>query len=480
MSAIDRAGRLATARIAERLPGRGSDVQTILAGILRSADVAIVLGASFLAYWLWHGTLKLPSFYLTPTLLGALLAANFLHFVRAYSSEALRRPALQVGKAVAAWVAASAALVAIAYLTSTSIIFSRGWALLWLVLTPAGFILARGFAAARVARWRRRGLLSTRVAVIGAGELAQAVARQLEDAPDQQYRLVGFFADEPGGAGAAATKGGIDSLLTAVGANQVDEILVALPSGVGASLEALLRRLNSVPVNVRICPELALLKRPLRRLPPIAALPTFDLYERPLSGWNQVSKRAEDLVLAPLIVLCAAPFLLLIALLIKLDSPGPVLFRQRRFGFNNNEFIVYKFRTMRHAPEEDGVPQARRGDGRVTRLGAFLRRTSLDELPQLLNVLRGEMSLVGPRPHAVAHNRLFAQTIDDYLGRHRVKPGITGWAQVNGLRGEIGSEEQLRLRVQHDLHYIDNWSFWLDLKILLLTVFVGFVHENAY
>jgi Undecaprenyl-phosphate glucose phosphotransferase len=481
MSVVDRAAHLAAARLSERLPGTGSDVQTILSGILRIADLLIVLGASFLAYWLWHGTLALPSFYLTPTLLGALLAANFLHLVRAYSAEALRRPALQVGKAVAAWVAASAALVAIAYLTSTSIIYSRGWAVLWLVLAPLGFILVRGFAAARVARWRRRGLLSTRVAVIGSGELARAVARQLEDAPDQQCRVVGFFADWPDRQDAVAPKGGIDSLLAAVAANQVDEILVALPWGGGASLDTLLRRLNSVPVNVRICPDLALLRRPVRRLRPIAALPTFDLYERPLSGWNHVSKRAEDLVLGPLILVCALPILALIALLIKLDSPGPILFRQRRFGFNNNEFTVYKFRTMRHAPEEEeGVPQAQRGDRRVTRVGAFLRRTSLDELPQLINVLRGEMSLVGPRPHAVAHNRLFAQTIDDYLGRHRVKPGITGWAQVSGLRGEIRSEEQLRLRVQHDLYYIDHWSFWFDLKILLLTVFVGFVHENAY
>ena len=480
MSVVDRAAHLAAARLSERLPGAGSDVQTILAGILRTADLLIVLGASFLAYWLWHGTLTLPSFYFTPTLLGALLAANFLHLVRAYSTEALRRPALQVGKAAAAWMAASAALVAIAYLTSTSIIYSRGWALLWLVLAPLGFMLVRGFAAARVARWRRRGLLSTRVAVIGSGELARAVARQLEDAPDQQYRVVGFFSDRAEPEAEVAPKGGTDLLLAAVAANQVDEILVALPWGAGQSLDALLRRLNSVPVNVRICPDLALLKRPVRRLPPIAALPTFDLYERPLSGWNQVSKRAEDLVLAPLILICALPILLLVALLIKLDSPGPILFRQRRFGFNNNEFTVYKFRTMHHAPEEDSVPQARRGDRRVTRIGAFLRRTSLDELPQLMNVLRGEMSLVGPRPHAVEHNRLFAQTIDDYLGRHRVKPGITGWAQVSGLRGEIRSEEQLRLRVQHDLHYIDHWSLWLDLKILLLTLFVGFVHENAY
>jgi putative colanic acid biosynthesis UDP-glucose lipid carrier transferase len=233
-------------------------------------------------------------------------------------------------------------------------------------------------------------------------------------------------------------------------------------------------------VNVRVCPDAALLTRPVRRLPPIAALPTLDLYERPMSGWNQVLKRIEDLVLAPILLLLTLPMSLAIAVLIRLDSPGPILFRQRRFGFNNNEFTVYKFRTMRHAPEDAHVPQARRTDERVTRIGAFLRRTSLDELPQLLNVLRGEMSLVGPRPHAVAHNRHFAEIIDDYLGRHRVKPGITGWAQVNGLRGETRTEEQMRLRVQHDLHYIDNWSLWLDLKILLLTIFVGFVHENAY
>ncbi|HXV23431.1 MAG TPA: undecaprenyl-phosphate glucose phosphotransferase [Alphaproteobacteria bacterium] len=480
MSVVDRAAQLATARFSRRLPGAGSDVQTILSGILRAVDILIVLGASLVAYWIWHGSLTLPSFYLTPTLLGALLAANSLHFLGAYSAEALRRPALQLGKAAVAWMIASAGLVAIAYLTSTSIIYSRGWAILWLALTPLGFSVARGFAAARLARWRRQGLLSTRIAVVGTGELAQMVARQLEDAPDQQYRIAGFFADPGEESWAVAPKGGIDTLLEAVAANQIDEILVALPWGSGQSLDALLRRLNSVPVNVRICPDLALLTRPVRRLPPIAGLPTYDLYERPLSGWNQVLKRIEDLVLAVLLIVTALPIVLPIALLIKLDSRGPILFRQRRYGFNNNEFTVYKFRTMRHATQDDQVPQAQRGDQRVTRIGAFLRSTSLDELPQLINVLRGEMSLVGPRPHAVAHNRQFAETIDDYLGRHRVKPGITGWAQVNGLRGETRTEEQMRLRVQHDLYYIDNWSLGFDLKILLLTLFVGFVHENAY
>jgi hypothetical protein len=222
MSVVDRAAHIAAARASGRLPGAGADVQTVLSGLLRVGDVSIVLGASFFAYWIWHGSLDLPSFYVTPTLLGALLAANFLHWTKVYSAEALRRPALQAGKAVAAWMAASAGLVAIAYLTSTSIIYSRGWALLWLVLTPLGFIVARGFAVVRVARWRRMGLLSTRVAVIGAGELAEAVARQLEDAPDQQYRVVGFFAEPGAEPLLLPSRGGIDELVAAVAANQVD------------------------------------------------------------------------------------------------------------------------------------------------------------------------------------------------------------------------------------------------------------------
>jgi putative colanic acid biosynthesis UDP-glucose lipid carrier transferase len=170
----------------------------------------------------------------------------------------------------------------------------------------------------------------------------------------------------------------------------------------------------------------------------------------------------------------------IIAAAIKLDSPGPVFFRQRRYGFNNDAIVVWKFRTMHHRPDDETVvPQATRNDPRVTRVGRFLRRTSLDELPQIFNVLTGEMSLVGPRPHAVAHNEQYAKIIDDYLSRHRVKPGITGWAQVNGLRGETDTPEKMRLRVQHDLYYIDNWSFLFDLKILALTPFAA-INRNAY
>ena len=210
------------------------------------------------------------------------------------------------------------------------------------------------------------------------------------------------------------------------------------------------------------------------------------LSERPLSGWSVFAKGLEDRILAALLLIALSPLLIAVALAIKLNSRGPVLFRQKRYGFNNNEFSVLKFRTMREtaapapAAPAAGVEQAKREDPRVTAVGKILRRTSLDELPQLVNVVRGEMSLVGPRPHAVAHNEEYASVINEYLSRHRVKPGITGWAQINGFRGETQTLDLMRQRVQHDLYYIENWSVLFDLRILVMTLFVGFIHRNAY
>jgi Undecaprenyl-phosphate glucose phosphotransferase len=210
-------------------------------------------------------------------------------------------------------------------------------------------------------------------------------------------------------------------------------------------------------------------------------MPLYTIVERPLSGWARVAKRAEDIVVSSVALFLLLPLLALVAIVIKLESPGPVLFHQNRFGFNNDLIRIYKLRSMQHQPEpEHAVAQARRNDPRVTRVGRILRRTSIDELPQLFNVLRGDMSLVGPRPHPVALNEEFAELIDGYLARHRVKPGITGWAQVNGLRGETDTLDKMRRRVEHDLYYIDNWSLLFDLKILVATLAVGFMNKNAY
>ncbi|MFO1190220.1 MAG: exopolysaccharide biosynthesis polyprenyl glycosylphosphotransferase [Alphaproteobacteria bacterium] len=241
-----------------------------------------------------------------------------------------------------------------------------------------------------------------------------------------------------------------------------------------------MRRIRTLPVAVKLYPDLVD-PEVGRGFSLVGGLPMLDVYERPLAGWNVIVKTASDWLLALVIFMAMLPVMAVIALAVKLDSPGPVLFRQRRYGFNSNEFTTLKFRSMRaDAGDESGGPQARRADPRVTAVGRFLRRTSLDELPQLLNVLAGDMALIGPRPHAVAHNRYYADIIDGYLGRHRVRPGITGWAQVNGLRGETDTLEKMRMRVQYDLYYIDNWSLLLDLKILLLTPFVTLVGRNAY
>jgi putative colanic acid biosynthesis UDP-glucose lipid carrier transferase len=243
-------------------------------------------------------------------------------------------------------------------------------------------------------------------------------------------------------------------------------------------LVAALRDLGTVPVDVKLCLDLpGFTWHGAKSL----GVPEIRIHERPLAGWRMIMKRALDLSVSLALIFILLPLLLFIAVVVKLDSPGPVLFRQRRFGFNKEPITVYKFRTMhRDACADARVSQARRHDPRVTRIGRLLRRTSLDELPQLLNVLGGSMSLVGPRPHAVAHDEQYAPVIDGYLRRHRVKPGITGWAQVNGFRGETDTVEKMEMRVAHDLHYIDHCSLLFDLRILAKTVAVIFNHRNAY
>jgi len=236
-----------------------------------------------------------------------------------------------------------------------------------------------------------------------------------------------------------------------------------------------------LPVHVYLGSDLIGYHFPRHHRQLLEGVPVLEIASAPLSGWSGFVKLIEDKVLASILLVLFAPLLLLIGLAIKLDSRGPVLFRQARYGFNNEVIVVYKFRTMYHdRPPEEGVPQARRNDPRVTRVGRLLRRTSLDELPQLLNVIEGDMSMIGPRPHAVEHNEQYAALIGGYYGRHKVKPGITGWAQVNGLRGETQSLEKMAARVEYDVHYIENWSIWFDIKIMMMTALLGWVHKNAF
>jgi len=356
---------------------------------------------------------------------------------------------------------------------------------LWMAISLAGMAIVRAAVQWRLDNWHRAGLLKTRVAVVGANESSAHFLRHLLSQPSEDFELAGLYDERktriPASLEGTPLSGTIADLVRRYRVAPVDEIIIAVPWRASERIAQVVKQLKSLPVNVRLCPESVAYELPYRGYGSFAGIPMLDIFERPFTGWGWLVKEAEDRLIAAVGLLLVLPLMALIAALIKLDSRGPVLFAQRRYGFNNNEFPVFKFRTMVAGAEEDAtVRQATRNDARVTRIGSFLRRTSLDELPQLFNVLRGDMSLVGPRPHAVVHNEQFAGLIDDYLSRHRVKPGITGWAQVNGLRGEIDTPSKIQQRVVYDLYYIDNWSLWLDLKILLLTVFVGFIHRNAY
>jgi putative colanic acid biosynthesis UDP-glucose lipid carrier transferase len=301
-------------------------------------------------------------------------------------------------------------------------------------------------------------------------------------------RLFGFFDDrlvgekvelQPGGRGYPVL-GDLDDMVPFVRDHKIDMVYIALPLRAQDRFRQVVNALKDTTASVYFAPDLFAFSLLQASLTDLRGIPLVSLWETPFYGINGWLKRVEDLVLASLILLVVSPLLLAIAIGVKLSSPGPVIFQQRRYGLDGEEIVVYKFRTMRVCEDGQEVPQATRDDPRVTWFGAFLRRTSLDELPQLFNVLKGTMSIVGPRPHAVAHNEYYRQRIPAYMLRHKVRPGLTGWAQVNGWRGETETLEKMEKRIEYDLDYLRRWSLWLDLKIILLTMSRGFRDSQAY
>ncbi|HUC61873.1 MAG TPA: undecaprenyl-phosphate glucose phosphotransferase [Alphaproteobacteria bacterium] len=464
------------------------DGPRLLVGLLRAGDMALVVVSGFASYRLRHEHLALPDYYVVGIVIGALVAANAMQFAGVYSIRSLLRLNTQIGQLAAGWGAILVCLTLISYFTKTSQEFSRLWLAVWVAFSFVLMLIVRIVVHWQLVRWQRMGRLKISIAIVGATELALRLIRQVRGQEAEQYRLVGVYDDRatrvpPAFAELGVRRAGaVSDLVARFREEPIDEIVLALPWSESQRIKTILQELRTLPTSVRLCPETVGFELPVHGFSTVAGVPMLGIFERPLAGWSVVAKAIEDRVAGALVLLLMAPLMFWIAVAIKVTSPGPVLFGQRRYGFNNNEFVLYKFRTMvaDAARDEGVVPQATRNDPRVTRLGAFLRRTSLDELPQLFNVLKGDMSMVGPRPHAIVHNQQFATLIDDYLSRHRVKPGMTGWAQVNGLRGEIDSPQKIQLRVQYDLYYIDHWSLLFDLKILLLTLFVGFVNENAY
>lgn len=453
----------------------GSSPMTMMSGAVLAADLAVVLATSCLAYLLRHGPVAITLEVAAGTVLAAVLTANLLKMAGCYGPLLTARTTVQIARALQGWCLVFAALLAFAYLTKTSEQFSRAWVITWFLGAVAGLVIVRVWAAARMRHWRRMGKLARTLAVVDLDGRGAALARRMLEGSAGEMQLLGVFSPRAG------SRSGVKELLGLARLFRVDEVIVAVTDDVHHEVSAVLTQLGTIPTNVRLGLPMPALAVPPRDASLLFGQPVLTIYSRPLGDWSRVAKRVEDLVVSVLALVFIAPLVVLVAVAVKLDSPGPVLFRQRRLGFNNNVITVFKFRSMTHrAAADDDVAQARRTDPRVTRVGRILRRTSIDELPQLLNVLRGEMSLVGPRPHALAHNEQYAALIDGYLGRHRVQPGITGWAQVNGLRGETDTLDKMQRRVEHDLAYTADWSLALDIKILALTVFVTLFDRNAY
>ena len=361
------------------------------------------------------------------------------------------------------------------------------WLALWAAAAAAATVAARLFARALVGRWRRDGRLKQAVAIFGTGDLAARLLERLDAKCADAIELVGLFDDRARIANPhlrALLRGNSADLIELSRRRMIDRVIVALPHAAEARLLEVLRKLHQMPVEISLAPDMVGFSVAGKDAAEFGGLPLIDVYGRPLSFGQNLAKSAFDKIVAALALIAAAPVMLATALAIKLDSKGPVLFCQNRLGFGDRVIRVYKFRTMYHEQSDfDCVRQASKDDPRITRIGRFLRKSSLDELPQLFNVLKGEMSLVGPRPHAVAmkvEHRLNEDIVPDYALRHHVKPGITGWAQVNGHNGPVDTAEALRARVAHDLDYINNWSLWFDIRSLLLTIKVFFSQRHAY
>jgi Undecaprenyl-phosphate glucose phosphotransferase len=413
----------------------------------------------------------------------ALLALRWAYTVRALQSS-MRSIA---SAALALFLALSADVIGRALFAAYSN-EKRAELLAWYFLALALCAITRVTLASLIERWTEEGRLARRAVVVGGGDVG--LLHRLERTSFGSIQILGIFDDRDRGRSPKTVAdyprlGRFDGLLEFCRAQRVDLLVVALPLAAEERLLHLLKKLWVLPIDVRIAALGSRLKLQRRAYSYIGDVPFLPVFDKPMSDWSVALKAIQDRLIAGVLLVLLSPLLALIALLVKWDSPGPALFKQIRHGFNNEPIEVYKFRSMYlDRTDAQGLRQTTRNDPRVTRVGRFIRRTSLDELPQLLNVaILGNLALVGPRPHAPqskAADRLFDEVVDGYFARHRVKPGITGWAQVNGWRGETDTVEKLEQRVAHDLYYIENWSMLFDLKILAMTPFALLSAKNAY
>ena len=447
-------------------------VTTFVAALLEPGITVVILVAATLA---WDPPMDRPALAL------CLLVLALTFPGRNRFRDNLLGAAVDI---VSSWVILLGILALCGYSTDSLKFFKDDVLLAWGLLTPLLQWLATAIGKLVLKRHLARPASRRAAVVVGAAALGTKVARALEGGDAYGVDFIGYFDDRVDSRIDAEAKphmlGNLSQIAGYVDEHGVREIYITLPLGSQPRIVGLLEQLQGTTASLFFVPDVFGISIIQGRLQDMNGVPVVGICETPFTGTNELAKRLSDIVLASLILVLIAPVLLFIAIGVKLSSPGPVIFKQRRNGLDGDEILVYKFRSMTTQDNGNDIKQATRSDPRVTRFGAFIRRNSLDELPQFFNVLQGNMSIVGPRPHAVVHNEQYRQIIKAYMVRHKVKPGITGWAQVNGQRGETDTLDKMQARVEYDLEYLRNWSLGLDLRIIVGTIRVLFFDRHAY
>lgn len=421
-------------------------------------------------------------------IIGGFIASVVFQFIsgvrQLYTSQRGKSISSEIFKCLKYWF--------VAFLVSTLAIshFSNGIEInsvvyIWFIFVSSHFVFSRVIVRTTLKGLRKRGYNQRNVVVVGAGPLGVDLVNNIIQSPELGLNVSGFYddnvngfvnCDKPG----LEVVGNLDDVVSDAKLLNIDQIYITLSMNHIVVIKQLVSKLADTTCSVIFVPDMFSFDLLNSRVGHLKGLPTISIYDTPMDGVNLLVKRAEDLILASIILILISPLLAAIAVAIKITSPGPIIFRQNRYGIDGNRIKILKFRSMKVMEDNESVVQVTKGDSRVTFIGGLLRKTSLDELPQFFNVIQGNMSIVGPRPHAIIHNEEYRKIIDGYMLRHKVKPGITGLAQIKGWRGEIDTIDKMEKRVEFDLAYINNWSLIQDLKIILITIFKGFINKNAY
>ena len=493
LDAAERTGPQATALPLAESPAHTPPAllsPVVLAGCVRVAEfLLIALTGVGIHQAELAGIVPLAPQYLVATLGAAALAVFLIQAGGAYRITALRTLKSSMLRLAGAWALAFLIVATVMVFAKIADHYSRIWLASFFAGGLAALMVERSAVAWLIATQMQRGHFDRRTAIVGGGVVAEELIRALDAQTDSGVRIVGVF-DDRGDTRSDTVVAGYPKLgtvndLVAYARNtRIDLIIVTIPISAEDRILQMLAKLWVLPIDIRLSAQASKLRLRPRAYSYLGSVPVLDVFDKPMADWDIVTKSVFDRVVGLAMLLALSPVMLGVALAVRLTSPGPVLFRQKRYGFNNELIEVFKFRSMYVNQSDAGAAKlVTRDDPRVTPVGRFIRKTSLDELPQLFNVIKGELSLVGPRPHALqakAANTLYDQVVDGYFARHRVKPGITGWAQVNGLRGETDTSDKIQKRVDHDLHYIENWSILFDIRIMLSTPVSLFRTKNAY